>query len=392
MFYQFPEIRNISDVLPAIEGSPEFIVADRGNYTIINYVVSTPDTFPPVTDLHSAIRRECRGLIFRNSDGAIIRRPLNKFFNINQIAETQANLIDLSHPHHILEKLDGSMIAPYNTENKVIFGTKMGDTDVATFAQDFVKTRPQYMDAFHTADANGWTLVFEFCSRKQRIVIDHPEDQMILTAIRNIKTGEYLDYYEMVGFGAYHEIPVVKTFPVNNHTNIDDIMAFILAQEGSEGVVIRFANGMQVKAKSDWYCAIHGAKEAITEEKNVVRMIIDEVMDDTKALLLQDDRDNLDRYERDFWKRVRSYSNVMLDLVLNNINTYSTKKDYALGRAQKDDDYVRVTTFKVFDTEELSTVTMMGHVVDRFIRPNLNNRTKFGVMKQKIFPNQRLYL
>ncbi len=170
------------------------------------------------------------------------------------------------------------------------------------------------------------------------------------------------------------------------------IQRYLETAEGIEGFVITFDSGHRLKIKGSWYCAIHGAKEAITEEKNVVRMIIDEVMDDTKALLLQDDRDNLDRYERDFWKRVRSYSNELFDLVINNLNTYPTKKDYALGRAKKDDDYVRVTTFKVFDTEELSTVAMMDHVVGRFIRPNLNNRTKFGAMKQKVFPNQRLYL
>jgi hypothetical protein len=33
MNYEFSEIRNISDVLLAIEGCSEFVVADKGNVT-----------------------------------------------------------------------------------------------------------------------------------------------------------------------------------------------------------------------------------------------------------------------------------------------------------------------------------------------------------------------
>ena len=45
MHYKFPEIRTINDVLPHIAGRDEFIVADKGDYTVINYMVSMADTF-----------------------------------------------------------------------------------------------------------------------------------------------------------------------------------------------------------------------------------------------------------------------------------------------------------------------------------------------------------
>ena len=83
MGYTFPRIETINDVLPAIEGRDEFIVAEREHYTIVNYVVSMPDTFPVINtvqliqnfdvsepifetrdDRYAAIRRECRGIVF----------------------------------------------------------------------------------------------------------------------------------------------------------------------------------------------------------------------------------------------------------------------------------------------------------------------------------------
>ena len=38
MFYKFPHIEHIDQVLPAIEGATEFVVADRGNFKVINYL------------------------------------------------------------------------------------------------------------------------------------------------------------------------------------------------------------------------------------------------------------------------------------------------------------------------------------------------------------------
>ena len=116
--YKFPHITNISNVLPAIDGRDEFVVADKGSYTVINYNVMMADTFPPVIqelldagheqDDYARIRRECRGIIFDSNTGDIIRRPFHKFFNVNEREETQDHVIDLSRPHAILEKLDGS--------------------------------------------------------------------------------------------------------------------------------------------------------------------------------------------------------------------------------------------------------------------------------------------
>ena len=48
MNYEFPIINKISDVLPAIEGRDEFVVAEKEGYTVINYNVMMADTFPDV--------------------------------------------------------------------------------------------------------------------------------------------------------------------------------------------------------------------------------------------------------------------------------------------------------------------------------------------------------
>jgi RNA ligase len=193
MHYMFPEIRTIHDVLPHIEGRPEFIVAEREFGTVINYVVAMADTFDMTGpgDLGGAIRRECRGLKFY-PDGTIAARPFHKFFNIGEREETQPHFLDFTQEHTIMTKLDGSMIHPMKVGNSIRWMSKMGITDVALQAEEFIKDNINYLDFVSWGINNSLTPIFEWCSRKQKIVIDYPQDSLTLLAVRHNITGEYL--------------------------------------------------------------------------------------------------------------------------------------------------------------------------------------------------------
>jgi RNA ligase len=109
MNYDFPIITRIEDVLPHIEGFDEIIVAEREGYKVINYMVSTPRLWERSHGWE--VRRECRGLIF-DDEGRLISRPFHKFFNLGEKEETLPNNVDVTELHHILDKMDGSMIRP----------------------------------------------------------------------------------------------------------------------------------------------------------------------------------------------------------------------------------------------------------------------------------------
>jgi RNA ligase len=192
MRYKFPEIRTINDVLPHIEGRPEFIVAEREFGTVINYVVAMADTFNMTgpDDIGGAIRRECRGLKFY-LDGVIAARPFHKFFNIGEREETQPHLLDFTQEHTIMTKLDGSMIHPMKVGNSIRWMSKMGITEVGLQAEEFVSLNAKYQNFAEWCIDNTLTPIFEWCSQKQKIVIDYPEDSLTLLAVRNNITGEY---------------------------------------------------------------------------------------------------------------------------------------------------------------------------------------------------------
>jgi RNA ligase len=295
MNYKFPVITHISQVLKAIEGRKEFIVAEKdGGYTVINYVVAMEDTFPPVTDERTAILRECRGIIFRTSDGAVMARRFHKFFNAGERMETSPQFIDLSKPHDVLEKLDGSMITPLVADGQIRWGTKMGLTDVAGPVEEFVKAHPQYEEFASLCLSEECTPIFEWCSRQQKIVVDYPTDRLVLTALRDNVDGRYARMNVLDSVAAIYDIDVVKTFPSTG--DIRSLMGFARKQEDNEGFIVRFDDGHMVKVKSEWYLQLHHAKDVTKFEKNILEIILQDKLDDLLPLVDDEYKELLEEY------------------------------------------------------------------------------------------------
>ena len=314
MRYQFPIIQHLDDVRPAIEGRDEFIIAERDWGYVVNYMVVMADTFPEVKTAggsaamreeatrHKAIRRECRGLLF-HKDGTIMARRLHKFFNINERDETQFYEIDFDQPHVILEKLDGSMITLVVTDAGLRWGTKMGITEVSMGAEEFVAHNPHYAKFAADLIERGLTPIFEWCSRKQRIVVDYPEDRLVLIAVRNTVTGEYMSYEALETFAEMLDIDVVKSYE-GTAKSMAHLMDETKDAEGIEGYIIRFDDGHMLKIKGEWYLRIHKTKDNLTFEKNVVDLLVNEKMDDAKPFMMQEDRERVEQFETEFWSGV----------------------------------------------------------------------------------------
>ena len=388
MNYEFPYIQNITDVLPAIEGRDEFVVAVKEGYTVINYNVMMADTFD------CNIRRECRGIIFDTATGDIIRRPFHKFFNVNEREETQEHVVDLTRGYAILEKLDGSMIAPFIVNGAMIWGTKMGATEVAKPVEEFVKNNPQY-DEFRYLIGSGFTPIFEWCSRKQRIVLDYKEDQLVLTAIRDIKTGQYAPYERLVSLAESYGVPVIRqwdnTMVEQWHSTVQrgnktmsSFVNFVRDLEDLEGFVVRFDDGHMLKLKCDWYVQIHKAKEKILQDRNIVELILDDKLDDVMAHLPKEDRDRLIVFESQF---NLAYADVVY-MLANDLDWIREenidRKTFALEHAKTyRDPYMPTLIFRNFD--------VIDHVeywtsVDDTIRKNLTKTVKYEAIRDAWFP------
>lgn len=297
MNYQFPEIRTIDDVLPHVEGREEFVVAERDFGTVINYAVATADTFDMTgpDDLSGAVRRECRGLIF-DTKGKVLSRPFHKFFNISEREETQTHVIDMTQPHIIMEKMDGSMIRPIVVDGYLRLATKMGVTNVAMDAEAWLAAHT------HSEHLKQWlrwcidtdvTPIFEWVSPFNQIVLAYEEADLVLLAMRDNETGEY----HMPDACPFSIVPQYGRIT----GNLDSYIARQREAEGREGDIIRFADGHMLKVKNDWYVRIHKTVERIVFDRNIVNLIINEEVDDVVPMLPQVQADRVREFETRFW-------------------------------------------------------------------------------------------
>lgn len=330
MNYLFPEINHLNDVLPHLEGREEFRVMQKDWYTVVNYAVSFENTFQwdDADPVGSAIRRECRGLIFDTETGNLVSRPYHKFFNASEKDETQLNKINLYEPHIVLEKLDGSMIRPIPTKEGFRLATKAGITDVAMNAEVFIADKPHYATFINKCIQKGTTPIFEWCSRKNRIVIDYPVDQLILTGIRYNMTGQYVSYKVMKSYAEAWSIPVVKAIASGDETDIQKVVDHIRKWDDGEGVVIRFDTGHMVKVKADDYVLRHRSKDAINQEKNVLQTILDDTVDDLVPLLTPEDAHRVQEFQSAFWMALEDVGTKVHDLY-RGIDNGQDQKEFA---------------------------------------------------------------
>ena len=321
MHYKFPEIRHIEDVLPHIEGREEFIVAERDFGTVINYVVAMADTFgsPHIGvkmvpgskpyfkyDYGDLIRRECRGLIF-DKEGKIMSRPFHKFFNVNERAETQTHEIDLSQPHVVMEKMDGSMIRPILVDGYLRLATKMGVTEVSMQAEEWlVRQDPTLKEWLRDVVENGYTPLFEWVSPFNQIVLAYEESDLVYLGSRNNVTGGYF-FDESAPFTKVPQYGSVEG-------NITDYIARQSKAERREGDIIRFAGGHMLKIKNDWYVRIHKALDRVRFDRNIVALILHEEMDDVVPLMPADVVRRVRQFEIDFWNAFSTKQNRLYGL------------------------------------------------------------------------------
>ena len=394
MNYKFPHITHIDQVRDAIKWhtetfrkgtKSEFIEAERDGFHVFNYLVSLPDTFPDAEwesgkmipsargvmefNENAIMLRECRGLTFYDGSHGelswtVAARKFHKFFNAGEKYEVDMNKVDVTVPHTILDKLDGSMITPFQPDllhrlgtdaSKLEWHTKMGKTDTADMALPFIEKNQQYARYAAHVMASNYTPIFEFCSRKNRIVIDHPKDRLILLAMRHNETGEYIPYEEMRK-AETHGIEVVQ-YHEGSVENMTKFVEETRTVEDVEGYVVRFDSGHMLKVKGDWYCTLHKAVSSLAQEKDVWKMILTDNVDDIKGALPEDQRDRLDKFQSEL-------TETSIDLA----DDLLVEFDVAIAALDKED-------FEMFDNAEAERKKMFAvkHVQDSKLDLRIRN-------------------
>ena len=284
---RYPHLTNIQPVLDAIQGVPG-IVASRTphGYNVVDYQYILPgETFRDITTLtpeaatNELLRRECRGIKY-NNHGDIIARPYHKFFNIGEMDETHPDRISINGEHSplYLSKLDGSMIHPTYLPNTSPLHTRKGQNDVSAQANRFIDDQPNYHRFIADTRQAGYTPIFEWCTPQNTIVLHHDTDELIITNIRHIASGDYLSPQERDRWAHDHHIPTAPIHTIeadNTHALIDKIRE----DKDIEGYIL-VLDGLFYKVKTKDYMEKHRSFNILYTKNGVLRAILHGEEDD----------------------------------------------------------------------------------------------------------------
>jgi hypothetical protein len=246
---RFPVIESAQEVTK-IARDAGFGVYEREDCTVLTYELQSAETFPlprhaPTFAEHRRrkLLREFRGLTF-DREGALAARKLHKFFNLPE-QETVAPRTE------VLEKLDGSMVTALVLNGELRFHTRRGPSDIADAAA--VHGDAEFC---HNWLESGYTPIFEWCAVDHRIVLAHPHDRLVVVAIRERRTGEYVRHDIVEESAHMHGVEPIRRLGFWEDA---DWRSDVARWEGREGVVLRTPEDRFWKLKSPWYRTAHHA-------------------------------------------------------------------------------------------------------------------------------------
>lgn len=214
-----------------------------GDLAIYNYTLKTVHE-----KKWDEVTRNSRGHILNVKTGEWVARPFPKFFNLNQMPETQMEALPLDEKYTVVEKMDGSLGVLYRIDGTLMIATRGSfDSNQALKATEILHTRYHDLDKVD----DDVTLCFEIIYPENRIIVNYRNmEGLVLLAAFNRHTGEelsrdqYCDYANGCGFG----LPGLSFKTLNCIVNESAEWS-----PDREGFVIRFESGLRVKVKGEEY-------------------------------------------------------------------------------------------------------------------------------------------
>jgi RNA ligase len=189
----------------------------------------------------------CRGLIL-DSEGNVIARGFNKFFNSSEHDSPNLSDLPLSLPFTVTEKMDGSLLIVFKYKGEIICASRGSFTsEQAVWGSEIILQEKR--DCF----SEGFTYLFELIVPENRIVVDYGDKRdVVLLGIVETETGKQVAYDQLAG-AMTDDFEIVKQLDgVNDFEKIKDLI-----KDDKEGYVITFSNGVKCKIKGDSYLLKH---------------------------------------------------------------------------------------------------------------------------------------
>lgn len=206
------------------------------------------------------VTRYCRGLIIDTQSWKVAALPFQKFFNLNEQAESALEALP-SEAFSVYEKLDGSLGITYRHGDEISLATR-GAFDSSQAIQGTAFLNQQINTA---SIPDHLTCLFEIIISSKSCVSHYDFDGLILLSAFDHSTGHELDWPEVIELAGKLGCKTATVFPFGT---LDETIASRAKLPATfEGYVIRFESGLRVKLKGDAYLALNKIASGLTNTR-----------------------------------------------------------------------------------------------------------------------------
>lgn len=289
-----------------------------------------------------------------NKDGSLYKTfyALPKFFNINQVENTQYDIIKNKKIKICTEKADGSCIMFYQLPDgsihpKTLMGFDNDQVKAARKIYDQSTSTEEFRDMnfeliykdlsclIKFCLSKDYTPIFEYISYSNRIVLEYKTENLLFIGARNNITGEFYTCYDNI-FDEFY-VDRVEHF---NYT-LDDIIKLAETTIDKEGWVIITEDNQFIKIKTKWYFDNHFIRTtSIFREDYIIQYYINNELDDiisnidfNSSFKLQDKTNNDILL---FINNITDAVNNYIDYVNNTVKTLKYLYDYKYNKNMKE--------------------------------------------------------
>jgi RNA ligase len=128
---------------------------------------------------------------------------------------------------------------------------------------------------------------------------------------------------------AHDLVDVVDHVEVEPNTSVTDLAAIVKDWVGKEGVVVKFADGRMVKIKGEDYCLKHRALDGLRFEKDVLKLVLENKIDDVLPLVTDEVRARLVAYNDSVLRSIVNHNKSMYAQYVNLKATTDSRAEFA---------------------------------------------------------------
>lgn len=241
----------VRDAYPDL-GNVNVSLSDDGNFILFNYSQEAM-----LEGSWNPYERVCRGLIY-DKNGNVVANPFPKFFNLGQMGVFPADLMKLGGEIIMTEKMDGSL--------GVIFYDGVAEKwRIATrgsFVSDQAVRGQHILDSYIDLGyvPRDLTIMCEIIYPENMSVLRYGEEALYFLGLRD-RDGKELSFIDNIPdmTNAGFKIPDYEVQPnkVQTWEIIENYQKIAQDQEGYVLMIEGETENYRVKAKTDWYFAMH---------------------------------------------------------------------------------------------------------------------------------------